>query len=92
MARAIDNLRDGAESLVRERMRRAQQNGDGQSGGQTDPLGRAIGRAQGGGVEVPGESEAGRSRAVIDELRRRLGEQGREEEEVDYLERLLDRF
>ena len=92
MARAIDNLRDGAESLVRERMRQAQQNGEGQSGGVTDPLGRAVGRAQGGGVDVPEESEAGRSRAVIDELRRRLGEQDREEEEVDYLERLLDRF
>ncbi len=92
MARAIENLRDGAESLVRERMRQAQQNGQGQNGGRTDPLGRAAGRAQGGGVEVPGESEAGRSRAVIDELRRRLGEQGRDDEEIDYLERLLERF
>lgn len=92
MARAIENLRDGAEDLVRERMRRAQQDGEGQSGGMTDPLGRPVGRAQGGGVEVPEESEAGRSRAVIDELRRRLGEQGRDEDEIEYLERLLERF
>lgn len=92
MARAIDNLRDGAESLARERMRRAEENGQGQTGGATDPLGRPVGRAQGGGVEVPEESEAGRSRAVIDELRRRLGDQDREEDEIDYLERLLERF
>jgi len=41
---------------------------------------------------VPGEGEAGRTRAVIEELRRRLGEPGRDDEEVDYLERLLERF
>lgn len=91
MERAIANLRDGAEELAREQMRQAQQQGEGQ-GGMTDPLGRPAGRADGGGVEVPGESEAGRTRAVIEELRRRLGEQGRNEEEMEYLERLLERF
>ena len=91
MERAIANLRDGAEELAREQMRQAQQQGESQ-GGMTDPLGRPAGRADGGGVEVPGESEAGRTRAVIEELRRRLGEQGRNEEEMEYLERLLERF
>ena len=93
MERAIGNLRDGAEDLAREQMRQAQRgrNEEGR-GGRTDPLGRPDGRASGEGVEVPGESDAGRTRAVIEELRRRLGEQGRSEEEIDYLERLLERF
>lgn len=95
MERAIENLRDGAESLAREQMRQAQgqqgQPGDQNSGG-VDPLGRPSGYADGDGVEVPEETAAGRSRAVVEELRRRLGEQGRDEEEKDYLERLLERF
>ena len=93
MERAIEKLRDGAEDLAREQMRQAQRgrNGEGREG-RTDPLGRPDGRASAGDVEVPGESDAGRTRAVIEELRRRLGEQGRSEEEIDYLERLLERF
>ncbi len=95
MERAIRNLRDGAETLAREQMRQAQQDGqdtEGRSGPETDPLGRPSGEALGEGVDLPGESEAGRTRAVIEELRRRLGEPGREAEEKDYLERLLERF
>ena len=95
MERAIGNLRDGAEDLAREQMRQAQQNGGGQGQGgegMNDPLGRPSGYAEGDGVEVPGESPAARTRAVIEELRRRLGEQGRSEAEVEYLERLLERF
>ncbi|WP_425410775.1 DUF4175 domain-containing protein [Hyphococcus sp.] len=95
MERAIGNLREGAESLAREQMRQAQQGqgGEGQAGAQTDPLGRPAGDALSGqGVEVPGEGEAGRTREVIEELRKRLGEPGRDEEEKNYLERLLERF
>ena len=96
MERAIANLREGAEALAREqRARQAQGRGEGEDGRRapaTDPLGRAAGQALGDGVEVPEESEAGRTRAVIDELRRRLGEPGRDGDEVDYLERLLERF
>ncbi len=96
MERAIANLRDGAEALAREQMRQAQGEqggGEGQRDGRSaDPLGRPAGDIAGEGVEVPGESEAGRTRAVIEELRRRLGEPGRDEDEVDYLERLLERF
>jgi uncharacterized protein YggE len=95
MERAIANLRDGAEALAREQMRQARGEGQGEDGRRTpatDPLGRAAGEAPGDGVEVPEESEAGRTRAVIEELRRRLGEPGRDDNEVDYLERLLERF
>jgi len=92
MERAIDNLRDGAEELAREQMRQAGQQGEGEEGGRVDPLGRPTGRAIGEGVDVPDETDAGRTRAVIEELRRRLGEPGRSEEEIEYLERLLERF
>ena len=92
MERAIEKLRAGAEALAREQMRQAAERGEGGEGRQTDPLGRPFGGAPGDGVEVPGEGEAGRARAVIEELRRRLGEQGRSEDEIDYLERLLERF
>lgn len=91
MERAIANLRDGAEDLAREQMRQARE-GAGREGGRLDPLGRPTGEARGDGVEVPEESDAGRTREVIRELRRRLGEPGRSEEERDYLERLLERF
>ncbi|MHA7873241.1 MAG: DUF4175 family protein, partial [Hyphococcus sp.] len=90
MERAIENLRDGAESLARQRMGQAGE--DGERGDPLDPLGRPTGQAQGEGVEVPEETDAGRMRAVIEELRRRLGEPGRSEEEIEYLERLLERF
>jgi len=92
MERAIAKLRDGAEELAREEMRQAQQGREGQEGVPLDPLGRPAGNAYGGGAEVPEETDAGRTRAVIEELRRRLGEPGRSEEEIDYLERLLERF
>lgn len=92
MERAIENLRDGAEELAREQMRQAGEGQEGENGGPLDPLGRPMGRAAGEGVEVPEETDAGRTRAVIEELRRRLGEPGRSDEEIDYLERLLERF
>jgi hypothetical protein len=93
MERAIAQMREGAEGLAREEMRQAGEGRqDGEQGTGTDPLGRPTGNAYGQGPEVPEESEAARTRAVIQELRRRLGEPGRDEEEVDYLERLLERF
>ncbi len=92
MERAIGNLRDGAEEIAREQMRQAGEGMEGENGAPLDPLGRPTDRANGEGVEVPEESDAGRTRAVIEELRRRLGEPGRSQEEIDYLERLLERF
>lgn len=94
MERAIGDLRDGADALAREEMRQAENERGGREGeGATDPLGRPVGEAYGGGgPEVPDELEEGRSRAVIEELRRRLGQPGRTDDEIDYLERLLDRF
>ena len=67
----------------------------GQQRGSEDPLGRpqrqrdwAYGR-----VKVPGadESATQRARRILEELRKRLGDPLRPQEELDYLERLLRR-
>ncbi|MEL6318812.1 MAG: DUF4175 family protein, partial [Pseudomonadota bacterium] len=74
-------------------------NGQGQGGATEqvtrDPFGRASGDGgalEGGGVEIPGESPASRARDLLDELRRRSGERERPLFELEYLDRLLDRF
>jgi uncharacterized protein (TIGR02302 family) len=82
--------------------------GMGQGGGQNsgpgreradgrDPLGRrnrdANGSAdEGSDVRVPDEMEQARTRAIQEELRRRLGERERPRQELDYIDRLLRRF
>ncbi len=100
MERAIAGLRDGAEALAEEagrqaRERRGQQagrEGDGPGEGY-DPLGRPMGRyGSGEETEIPDEAAYQRARDVLKELRRRLQEGERTEEEIDYLERLLKRF
>lgn len=72
-----------------------QQSGNsGQPGG--DPFGRGDdgqdGGAIGDGLDMPAESDRQRARDLMEELRRRSAEQERDQEERDYLERLLDRF
>lgn len=62
-----------------------------------DPLGRSLdrgtsGRDESSGVKVPDEMEVARTREIQDELRRRSGERGRPQPELDYLERLLRQF
>lgn len=62
-----------------------------------DPLGRSApeevgGADEGSDVRVPEEMERARSRAIQDELRRRLGERDRPQLELDYIDRLLKRF
>ncbi|MBV6632023.1 MAG: TIGR02302 family protein [Alphaproteobacteria bacterium] len=60
-----------------------------------DPLGREPeqdGFGTGSDVEIPSESDVQRARSILEELRRRAGEFERPEEELDYIERLLDRF
>lgn len=60
--------------------------------GEIDPFGRAIGEAGvGDDVTIPDASERQRAKDILDELRRRYEEAG-DEEEREYLERLLDRF
>lgn len=70
----------------------AEQGGDEE--GQTDPLGRALGGGAGPGTEVgvPTEADRQRARDILEELRRRAAERGRPQEELDYIDRLLERF
>lgn len=93
MERAIARLRDGAQSLAESRARAAQGNGEnGRRGPALDPLGRPVGEAYGTGVDVPEKWDAARAREVLEELRRRLSDGKRTQEEIRYLERLLQRF
>ena len=60
----------------------------------TDPLGRQMrGRDPDDvTVKVPGEIDAQRARRILEELRKRFGESGRPQLELDYIERLLKGF
>ena len=74
-----------------DEMRAARLGEDGETS--TDPFGRQQAGAgnDGEGVEIPSESERQRAKDILDELRRRYGE-AEDEEERDYLRRLLERF
>jgi hypothetical protein len=70
---------------------------DGRSGDvrDEDPFGRPTatdGPLDGDSVDVPDASVMKRARELMDEIRRRAGERTRSSEELDYLERLLERF
>ncbi len=99
--RALDALRKGAQSLAQSMQR---QMGQGQGMGrlgrfgqsradqETDPLGRPMrghDYSDNSTVKVPGEIDVQRARRIIEELRKRFGELGRPQEELDYIERLL---
>lgn len=100
--RALEALRKGAQKLA-EAMQQGDGEGQGdgqgnrpgrqQSGAnQTDPLGRPLrGRDLGDDltVKIPGEIDVQRVRRILEELRRRLGDSGRPQIELDYIERLL---
>jgi hypothetical protein len=98
-AEAMQRLRAGAEQAINE-MRsndgdapeQAPQNA---SSGRLDPLGRELPSGEEGNQDTldmsPGEEQV-RSRAIMDELRRRAQDQRRSREEREYLQRLLDRF
>lgn len=104
-AEAMEALREGirnlGEALAQEQR---QQQGQGQvaqdgqgdpQANQRDPLGREAG-AQGsidnGENMLQGEDVYRRAQELMDEIQRRSGERERPEVELDYLERLLDRF
>ncbi|HWY60396.1 MAG TPA: DUF4175 family protein [Rhizomicrobium sp.] len=82
---AMDAMRQGAEAMAQE----AQQNGKGQA--DSDPLGRSRGTST-TGVKIPGITDMARSREILQELRKRAGERGRPQQELDYYDRLLKEF
>ncbi len=104
-ADAIDSLREGMRQMAQD-MREAQGSGEteqagnageAESDGRSDPLGRPLGAQGNVGTNermVPdGDADAAaRARGLLDELRRRSGDQARPQIELDYLRRLLERF
>lgn len=104
-AEAMEALREGmrnfGEALAQEQ--REQQNGEGQGeafgradpNSQRDPLGREPGDSARIGSDrnmLQGEDVYRRAQDLLDEIRRRTGDQLRPEAERDYLRRLLDMF
>lgn len=93
---ATRQLRDLAEGLAQELdAARAERFGEPQANGQgsADPFGRSQTGAvdDSNSVDVPDEAERQRAKDILDELRRRYDE-AVDEDEREYLERLLDRF
>ena len=90
---ALDQLRQGAQSLAEQMMENGQgQANKGQGNSGKDPLGRPDRSNRpdlGLSVKVPDEIDIQRAREVLDELRRRLGDPARPIIELDYLERLI---
>lgn len=92
---ATDQLRDLAQQLAGEldearRERLGEEYGS--SSDQVDPFGRPMGGVSDSrDVNIPDEAERQRAKDILEELRRRYGETP-DEDERNYLERLLDRF
>lgn len=91
---ALDRLRKGAQSMA-EQVMKGMTGQMGNASANRDPLGRpqgARGPDTGDSVKVPDEIDIQKARRILDELRRRLSEPTRPPIELDYLERLLERF
>ena len=97
---AIEALREGMRNLG-EALARQQPNGQGQQFSDTNPSGQAdpLGREQGANGRLgtdenllQGDDVYRRARDLLDEIRRRSGDQSRPDAELEYLMRLLDRF
>jgi len=87
-------MRDMASELAEaiDELREARLGDNSPARSQTDPFGRPIGGANDGSdVAVPDQTERQRAKDILDELRKRYGD-AVEEDEREYLERLLDRF
>lgn len=102
---ALDQLRQGMQSMRQSMQQQfGQQPGEGQGRGQTsyqpgqqrDPLGRAQEEggtaASGDDVQIPDRMDLQRAREILNELRRRSGDRARPDYELDYIDRLLNRF
>ena len=101
---AMEALREGMRDLADQMAQQQQNQQGGQQGdalgrnnpdGTRDPLGRDVGENGRVGTDenlLQGEDVYRRARELLDEIRRRSGEQERPTEELDYLQRLLERF
>ena len=103
---AMEALREGmrslGEALAENQQQQQQGQGQGQATAEGDPSGRSrdpLGREAGQNGQMGSEEQMlgqedvyRRAEELLDEIRRRSGEQARPEAERDYLRRLLDRF
>jgi hypothetical protein len=98
---ALDQLRRAGRGLLQQMMERfARQSGNrpNQRGNRNQPRRDPLGRetmgddVDTGGVRIPNESAMQRAREILDELRRRSGQINRRQIELDYINRLLQRF
>lgn len=103
MREAADALRRGdlggasdAQARAEQALQQAAgaQNANGGEGGDQDPLGRSMpnngnNADEGKGTKVPDQVEKRRARDVREELRRRQADPNRDEQERNYLDRLL---
>jgi hypothetical protein len=100
----MEALREGMRELAEQMAQQQQNQQGGQQGdalgrnnpdGTRDPLGRDVGENGRVGTDeqlLQGEDVYRRAQELLDEIRRRSGEQERPDEELDYLKRLLERF
>ena len=101
-ADAVEALRQGMQKLNEANQQAGGgQRREGQDNGETagpdgqDPLGRSTARrgaAQSNKTLLQSDEQLRRSKEILDEIRRRSGERNRPKLELDYLDRLLDRF
>lgn len=101
-AEAMDRLRQGMRALdeAAREARRADQaeqqpGGNDEPGRSRDPLGREQGDSRAIGSDsnmAQGQDVYRRAQDLLDEIRRRAGEQQRADNELGYLKRLLDLF
>ena len=100
--KALDQLREGAQAMAEQLNQGVGtqgalgRHGEGGDDPNADPLGRPMqsnaGNDLGLSTKVPSDIEIQRARQILRELQNRMGERSRPSIELDYIERLLQRF
>ncbi|NVK19024.1 MAG: DUF4175 family protein [Methylocystaceae bacterium] len=94
-SRALDHLRQGLKDSAQTLAQKMGMQSLPQQLPGYDPLGRRSGKGYLSGETgdtVPTNAEMKQSREILQELYRRAGQKGRAEQELKYIERLLERF
>jgi uncharacterized protein (TIGR02302 family) len=92
---ALEQMRQSAQKMAEQMQQNGQQRLGRGGNSPRDPLGRpqrAQGPDLGTSVKVPDQIDAQRAREILDELRKRSGENLRPQDELEYIDRLLKRF
>ncbi|WP_045837428.1 TIGR02302 family protein [Hyphomicrobium sp. 99] len=92
---ALEQMRQSAQQMAEQMQKNAQQRLGRGGNSPRDPMGRpqrAQGPDLGTSVKVPDAIDAQRAREILEELRKRSGENRRPQDELEYIDRLLKRF